>query len=47
MNQQKSRNRLIKSENKLVVARMEGDEGIDKIGEGDQVQTSSYEINKS
>ena len=39
--------RTIDTENKLVVAR--GDGGMDKIGGGDyeEVQTSSYKINKS
>lgn len=35
------------TENRLVIARGKGVGGLGKIGEGDQVQTCSYEINKS
>ena len=41
-----NRNRLIDAEDKLMVARGEGSEGsMDEIGE--EVQTSSYKINKT
>ena len=43
-----TKNRLIDTENKLVVARVEGGWGRSEMGEGDQeIQTSRYKINKS
>ena len=45
MNKQ-NRNRLIDTENKLVVTRGEGAEGVDKIGEAIyKVETSRYKMN--
>lgn len=41
-------NRLINTENKLLVAMQRGGEGMGKTSEGDkEVQTYNYEINKS